>query len=63
MSGGPVVAALGATPCCAVASRWMQRRSDATCPDREVATLLPQVVVDAGDAAFAHPTKPIRPID
>lgn len=28
-------------------------------PDRQVATLLTRVVVDSGDPAFAHPTKPI----
>ena len=28
---------------------------------REVATLLTEVVVDAGDPAFAHPTKPVGP--
>jgi carbamate kinase len=31
-------------------------------PGREVATLLTQVVVDADDPAFAHPTKPIGPV-
>jgi carbamate kinase len=31
-------------------------------PDREIATLLTQVEVDAGDPAFANPTKPIGPI-
>lgn len=31
-------------------------------PDREVATLLTQVVVDEDDPAFAHPTKPIGPM-
>lgn len=31
-------------------------------PGREVATLLTQVVVDAGDPAFAAPTKPIGPV-
>jgi carbamate kinase len=31
-------------------------------PGRSVATLLTQVVVDAGDPAFAAPTKPIGPI-
>jgi carbamate kinase len=30
-------------------------------PGRETATLLTQVVVDANDPAFAHPTKPIGP--
>jgi len=30
-------------------------------PGREIATLLTQVVVDAGDPAFASPTKPIGP--
>jgi carbamate kinase len=30
-------------------------------PDREVATLLTQVEVDPGDAAFQHPSKPIGP--
>jgi carbamate kinase len=30
-------------------------------PGREVATLLTQVVVDPGDRAFTHPTKPIGP--
>lgn len=30
-------------------------------PDREVAGLLTQVLVDAGDPAFANPTKPIGP--
>jgi carbamate kinase len=29
---------------------------------RPVATLLTQVIVDAGDPAFAHPTKPIGPL-
>jgi carbamate kinase len=31
-------------------------------PDREVAALLTQVVVDSADPAFAHPTKPIGPV-
>lgn len=31
-------------------------------PDRHVATLLTQVVVDAHDPAFAQPTKPIGPV-
>jgi carbamate kinase len=31
-------------------------------PGREIATLLTQVEVDAGDSAFANPTKPIGPI-
>jgi carbamate kinase len=31
-------------------------------PEREVATLLTQVVVDAEDPAFAAPTKPIGPV-
>lgn len=31
-------------------------------PEREVATLLTQVLVDPADPAFAHPTKPIGPI-
>ncbi len=31
-------------------------------PGRRVATLLTQVVVDAGDPAFARPTKPIGPV-
>lgn len=31
-------------------------------PGRPVATLLTQVVVDADDPAFAHPTKPIGPL-
>ncbi len=31
-------------------------------PDREVVTLLTQVVVDAADPAFARPTKPIGPV-
>lgn len=31
-------------------------------PGRDVATLLTQVVVDAADRAFAHPTKPIGPM-
>jgi carbamate kinase len=31
-------------------------------PGREIATLLTQVVVDAGDSAFQHPTKPIGPV-
>jgi carbamate kinase len=31
-------------------------------PDRDVATLLTQVVVDHDDPAFAHPTKPIGPV-
>ena len=31
-------------------------------PGREVATLLTQVEVDAGDPAFARPTKPIGPV-
>lgn len=30
-------------------------------PEREVATLLTQVLVDRSDPAFAHPTKPIGP--
>jgi carbamate kinase len=30
-------------------------------PDRAAATLLTQIVVDANDSAFAHPTKPIGP--
>lgn len=30
-------------------------------PEREVATLLTQVLVETGDPAFAHPTKPIGP--
>lgn len=34
----------------------------AALPEREFATLLTQVVVDAGDAAFATPTKPIGPV-
>jgi carbamate kinase len=31
-------------------------------PGREVATLLTQVVVDPGDPAFDHPTKPVGPV-
>jgi carbamate kinase len=31
-------------------------------PDREVATLLTQVVVDPADPAFARPTKPVGPV-
>lgn len=31
-------------------------------PDRSVATLLTQVIVDEADPAFAHPTKPIGPV-
>ncbi len=31
-------------------------------PGRDVASLLTQVLVDAGDAAFAHPSKPIGPV-
>ncbi len=31
-------------------------------PDRDVATLLTQVVIDPGDPAFARPTKPIGPV-
>jgi len=31
-------------------------------PERPAATLLTQVVVDADDPAFAHPTKPIGPV-
>lgn len=31
-------------------------------PDREVVALLTQVVVDAADPAFSHPTKPIGPV-
>jgi carbamate kinase len=31
-------------------------------PDRQIATLLTQVEVDAGDPAFSRPTKPIGPI-
>lgn len=31
-------------------------------PDRRIATLLTQVVVDPGDPAFRHPTKPIGPV-
>jgi carbamate kinase len=31
-------------------------------PGRNIATLLTQVVVDAGDPAFARPTKPIGPV-
>lgn len=31
-------------------------------PDRQVASLLTQTVVDAGDPAFAHPRKPIGPM-
>jgi carbamate kinase len=31
-------------------------------PGRDVATLLTQVVVDADDPAFSHPTKPIGPV-
>ena len=31
-------------------------------PEREVATVLTQVVVDPGDPAFARPTKPIGPV-
>ena len=31
-------------------------------PGRRVATLLTQVVVDAADPAFQHPTKPIGPV-
>jgi len=34
----------------------------AALPDREVATLLTQVEVDAADPAFAAPTKPIGPV-
>jgi carbamate kinase len=30
-------------------------------PERDFATLLTQVVVDAGDSAFEHPTKPVGP--
>jgi carbamate kinase len=30
--------------------------------DRRVATLLTQVIVDADDPAFAHPTKPVGPV-
>ena len=31
-------------------------------PEREVATLLTQTVVDPGDPAFKHPTKPVGPV-
>ncbi len=31
-------------------------------PRREIATLLTQIVVDAGDPAFARPTKPVGPV-
>jgi carbamate kinase len=31
-------------------------------PDRQIATLVTQTVVDAHDPAFAHPTKPIGPV-
>jgi carbamate kinase len=31
-------------------------------PDRNVVTVLTEVVVDADDPAFAHPTKPIGPV-
>jgi carbamate kinase len=34
----------------------------AALPGREVATLLTQVMVDAADPAFHHPTKPIGPV-
>jgi carbamate kinase len=30
-------------------------------PEREIATLLTEVIVDAGDPAFEHPTKPVGP--
>jgi carbamate kinase len=30
-------------------------------PEREIATLLTQVIVDPGDPAFEHPTKPVGP--
>lgn len=31
-------------------------------PERRIVTLLTQTLVDAGDPAFAHPTKPIGPV-
>ncbi|RKE37920.1 carbamate kinase [Paraburkholderia sp. BL23I1N1] len=39
-----------------------QELANALPPQRQVATLLTRVEVDAGDPAFIHPTKPIGPI-
>ena len=32
-------------------------------PERRIVTLLTRIEVDPGDPAFAHPTKPIGPVD
>ncbi len=40
----------------------LEQALDNELPDREVAALLTQVVVDARDPAFAAPTKPIGPV-
>ncbi|HYS64880.1 MAG TPA: carbamate kinase [Paraburkholderia sp.] len=39
-----------------------QELANALPPQRQVATLLTRVEVDAGDPAFTHPTKPIGPV-
>jgi len=39
-----------------------QELANALPPQRQVATLLTRVEVDAGDPAFIHPTKPIGPV-
>jgi len=40
----------------------LEQSLDGELPGREVATVLTQVVVDPGDPAFDHPTKPIGPV-
>jgi carbamate kinase len=40
----------------------LERGLRSALPDRATATLLTQVVVDAADPAFQHPTKPIGPV-
>jgi carbamate kinase len=40
----------------------LEQALDNELPERQVAALLTQVVVDAGDPAFAAPTKPIGPV-
>jgi carbamate kinase len=40
----------------------LERELRSRLPTREVVTLLTQVVVDPGDPAFAHPSKPVGPV-
>jgi len=41
---------------------WLEQELENRLPDRDVATLLTRVEVDADDPAFARPTKPVGPV-